>query len=75
MNFKHGKFDALKTLESTEVDRRTWLHVLSGTLGPLAVTLTKLFSGVARRRKVGGHKFFSQKVKSKKKKKKKVTPA
>ena len=29
------------------------------------------FSGVARRRKVGGHKLFSQKVKSKKKKKKK----
>ena len=28
MNFKHGKIDALK---STKVDRRTWLHVPSGT--------------------------------------------
>ena len=25
-------FDALKRHESTEVDRRTWLHVSSGTL-------------------------------------------
>ena len=25
-------FDALKRYESTEVDRRTWLHVPSGTL-------------------------------------------
>ena len=32
MNIKHGKFDALKRYESTEVDHRTWLHVLSGTL-------------------------------------------
>ena len=32
MNFKHGKFYALKRYESTEVDRRTWLHVPSGTL-------------------------------------------
>ena len=29
-----------KCYESTEVDRRTWLHVPSGT-GPPAVTLTK----------------------------------
>ena len=32
-------------------------------------------SGVARHRKVGGHKLFSQKVKSKKKKKKKKVTA
>ena len=31
MNFKHGNFDALKRYKSTEVDRRTWLHVPSGT--------------------------------------------
>ena len=31
MNFKHGNFDALKHYKSTEVDRRTWLHVPSGT--------------------------------------------
>ena len=32
-----------KRYESTEVDRRTWLHVPSGTpwSGPPAVTLTK----------------------------------
>ena len=29
--FYHGKFDVLKRYESTEVDRRTWLHVPSGT--------------------------------------------
>ena len=31
-----------KRYESTEVDRRTWLHVPSGLTGPPAVTLTKL---------------------------------
>ena len=31
-NFKTENFDALKRYESTEVDRRTWLHVPSGTL-------------------------------------------
>ena len=31
MNFKHGNVDALKRYKSTEVDRRTWLHVPSGT--------------------------------------------
>ena len=31
MNFKHRNFDALKRYKSTEVDRRTWLHVPSGT--------------------------------------------
>ena len=30
--FKAENFDALKRYESTEVDRRTWLHVPSGTL-------------------------------------------
>ena len=29
--FYHGNFDALKRYESTEVDRRTWLHVPLGT--------------------------------------------
>ena len=28
-----------KCYETTEVDRRTWLHVPSGLFGPLAVTL------------------------------------
>ena len=28
---QHGKFYAPKRYESTEVDRRTWLHVSSGT--------------------------------------------
>ena len=31
-NFNTENFDALKRYESTEVDRRTWLHVPSGTL-------------------------------------------
>ena len=31
-NFIMDNFDALKRYESTEVDRRTWLHVPSGTL-------------------------------------------
>ena len=31
-NFNTENFDALKRNESTEVDRRTWLHVPSGTL-------------------------------------------
>ena len=31
MNFKHGNIDALKRYKSTEVDRRFWLHVPSGT--------------------------------------------
>ena len=31
----------LKRYESTEVDRRTWLHVPRGLRGPPAVTLTK----------------------------------
>ena len=31
MHFKQGNFDALKRYKSTEVDRRTWLHVPSGT--------------------------------------------
>ena len=34
-NFKQintENFDALKRYESTEVDRRTWLHLPSGTL-------------------------------------------
>ena len=30
-----------KHFESTEVDRRTWLHVPQGLFGPPAVTLTK----------------------------------
>ena len=30
-NFNKENFDALKGYESTEVDRRTWLHVPSGT--------------------------------------------
>ena len=30
-NFKYGKFMLSKRYESTEVDRRTWLHVPSGT--------------------------------------------
>ena len=32
INFNAENFDALKRYESTEVDRRTWLHVASGTL-------------------------------------------
>ena len=32
---------APKFYESFEVDRRTWLHVPSGTLGPPAVLFTK----------------------------------
>ena len=31
VNFNTENFDALKHYESTEVDRRTWLHVPSGT--------------------------------------------
>ena len=31
MNFNTENVDALKRYESTEVDRRTWLHVPSGT--------------------------------------------
>ena len=31
-NFNSENFDALKRYESTEVDRRTWLHVPSGSL-------------------------------------------
>ena len=31
INFNTENFDALKRYESTEVDRRTWLHVPSGT--------------------------------------------
>ena len=31
-NFNTKNFDALKRYESTAVDRRTWLHVPSGTL-------------------------------------------
>ena len=31
INFKTENLDALKRYESTEVDRRTWLHVPSGT--------------------------------------------
>ena len=31
-NFNTENYDALKRYESTEVDRRTWLHVPSGTL-------------------------------------------
>ena len=31
-NFNAENFDTLKRYESTEVDRRTWLHVSSGTL-------------------------------------------
>ena len=31
VNFNTENFDALKRYESTEVDRRTWLHVPSGT--------------------------------------------
>ena len=31
INFNTDNFDALKRHESTEVDRRTWLHVPSGT--------------------------------------------
>ena len=32
VDFITVNFDALKRYESTEVDRRTWLHVPSGTL-------------------------------------------
>ena len=32
INFNTENFDALKRYESTEVDRRTWRHVPSGTL-------------------------------------------
>ena len=31
VSFHTENFDALKRYESTEVDRRTWLHVPSGT--------------------------------------------
>ena len=31
INFNTENFDALKRYESTEVNRRTWLHVPSGT--------------------------------------------
>ena len=31
VNFNTKNFDALKHYESTEIDRRTWLHVPSGT--------------------------------------------
>ena len=31
VNFNTENFDALKRYESTEVERRTWLHVPSGT--------------------------------------------
>ena len=41
INFYMEMFDALKTLQTTEVDRRTWLHGLRGLTGPPAVTLTK----------------------------------
>ena len=33
VNFKKENCDALKRYESTEVDRRTWLHVPKGTPG------------------------------------------
>ena len=40
--FQHGKCLMLsKRYESTEVEHRTWLHVLRGNSGPPAVTLTK----------------------------------
>ena len=32
INFNMENFDALIRYESTEADRRTWLHVSSGTL-------------------------------------------
>ena len=41
VNFNTENFDSLKRYESTEVDRRTWLHVPAGLLGLPAVTLTK----------------------------------
>ena len=41
INFKTANFNALKRYESTEVDRRTWLHVPRGLTGPPTVTLTK----------------------------------
>ena len=31
MNFKHKNIVDLETVKLTEIDRRTWLHVLSGT--------------------------------------------
>ena len=31
VNFNTENFDALKRYDSTEVERRTWLHVPSGT--------------------------------------------
>ena len=31
VNFNTENFDALKRYESTEIDRKTWLHVPSGT--------------------------------------------
>ena len=34
-------FYALKRYESTDVDRRTWLHVLSAAYGPSSVILMK----------------------------------
>ena len=38
LNFKHVKFNALKTLR---INHRTWLRVPRGIFGPPAVTLTK----------------------------------
>ena len=46
-NYNFNQFQTRKILmlskryESTEVDRRTWLHVPSGLIGPPAVTLAK----------------------------------
>ena len=39
-----------KRYESTEVDRRTWLHVSLGTFCPTAVTLTKYTLGTRVKR-------------------------
>ena len=41
INFNYGKLTLLKQNESTEVDRKTWLHVASATYGPTAMTLTR----------------------------------
>ena len=42
-----------KRYESTEVERRTWLHVPSGNSGPPAVTLTKWLKLSVRVRYIG----------------------
>ena len=42
IHFQIGNFDALILYESTEVDRKTFLHVSPGTYAPPAVTQAQL---------------------------------